>query len=406
MRELARLRADVYTSGVSSGDASPALLRPIRLSHRFLLQAAVTLLGFATFWVLLGDATNARPVLVFHVIAAGLLFGWRGGLVGGIVTVPIASGMVVATGHGGAITPTLVVTGGLAIVAVGTAVGGMTDLTYRLRRTQGELLEAQKRHLQASMEAQFLRATRLATVGSLARGLAHEINNPLAYLTSNLHSLRRALSGPSLSTDEMRDVHDALSESIEGAERIATIVKAIRVFSRSDGEPEARLDVREIAAIAVEAVASRLRGRATVSLELEGEPAVLGNAERLGQVLMNLLVNAAEAIPDGHPESHRVTITGRSSHGRVLVDVADTGSGIPPDILPQIFDPFFTTKPPGTSSGLGLFVSRGIVSSMDGALTVRTEVGKGSTFSIDLPAAPAAPPAPAPPRHGPAGSPA
>jgi len=265
----------------------------------------------------------------------------------------------------------------------------MTDLTDRLRRTQGELLEAQRRHLQASMEAQFLRATRLATLGSLARGVAHEINNPLAYLTSNLHSIRRSLSGPQPSIEEMKDVHDALAESLDGAARIAAIVRAIRVFSsRSDEEPAARVHVREIAAIAVEAVASRLRSRATVSCEIDDEPIILGNPERLGQVLMHLLVNAAESIADGHPESNRVTLTGGARDGRVQIEVADTGSGIPPDVLPRIFDPFFSTKPPNTATGLGLFVSRGIVSAMDGNLTVQTEVGRGSTFSIDLPAAP------------------
>ncbi|HYV44321.1 MAG TPA: ATP-binding protein [Myxococcaceae bacterium] len=372
-------------------DASLALLRPSRLSHRALVQVAASAASFAIFWVLQrnGVTLPARPVLILHVIMAGLLFGWRGGLIAGLVTVPVAVWIIVTAGNQQTITLPLAVSNTLAVVTVGVSVGGMTDLTDRLRRTQGELLEAQRRHLQASMEAQFLRATRLATLGSLARGVAHEINNPLAYLTSNLHSIRRTLSGPSLSVDELKDVHDALAESLEGAARIASIVRAIRVFSsRSDDEPAARVHVREIAALAVEAVASRLRSRATVSNEIEGEPVILGNPERLGQVLMHLLVNAAESIADGHPESNRVTLTGRTRDGRVQIEVADTGSGIPPDVLPQIFDPFFSTKSLHAATGLGLFVSKGIVTSMDGTLTVHTEVGKGSTFSIDLPAAP------------------
>jgi signal transduction histidine kinase len=401
---------------VSSGASNAALLRPVRLTYRLLLQVAVTALGFAVFWLLqTRDLSGARPVLVFPVIAAGLLFGWRGGLLGGIVTVPLAIGIVILEGQAKAITPALVAFGGAAIIAVGTAVGWMTDLTYRLRRTQSELLESQKRHLQATMEAQFLRATRLATLGSLARGVAHEINNPLAYLTSNLHSIRRALSGPSLSIDEMRDVHDALSESIEGAERIAAIVRSIRVFSsRSDADQVERLHVRAVAATAMEAVSSRLRSRAAVTCDIEGEPVVLGNAERLGQVLMHLLVNAAESIAGGHPESNRVTVTAARAAASTSRSPTPAPASRPTSSRRSSTPsspPSQPTRPPASGCSSARASSpRWTATSPSTPRWARAPPSPSTSPPRRRPdqvsaAAGSAPPAPAPPRRGPGGSP-
>jgi signal transduction histidine kinase len=300
------------------------------------------------------------------------------------------------SGDPNSITPVGVVTGGLAVVVVGSAVGAVTDMSRRLRQEivtrkqmQNELLAAQRRHLEASMEAQFLRASRMASLGTLAAGVAHEINNPLAYLTSNLRSVRAALSGPQPPPpQELKDAHDALNESIEGAQRIETIVKAIRVFSpRPSDDFEELVDVRSVAATALEAVRGLLRTRAAVSSHFEGEPTIRGNTGRLGQVFIHLLVNAAEAIPEGRPDQHRVTLAGRAERDRVVLEVSDTGRGIPPDVLPKIFEPFFTTKPAHSGTGLGLFVSKGIVTSMGGTLTARSEPGRGSTFTIDLPSA-------------------
>ncbi|HZN95394.1 MAG TPA: HAMP domain-containing sensor histidine kinase, partial [Myxococcales bacterium] len=170
--------------------------------------------------------------------------------------------------------------------------------------------------------------------------------------------------------------------------RIEAIVKAIRVFSpRPAEENEETLDVRAVAAEALEMVGSRLRGRAAAECHFEGAPRVVGNSERLYQALMTLLVNAVEAIPEGRPEANRVTVTGRTRGDRVVIEISDTGSGIQPGVLPQIFEPFFSTKPSPSGTGLGLFVCKGIVSAMGGTLSVRTEPGHGSTFSIDLPSA-------------------
>jgi len=341
---------------------------------------------------------NARPILLAHTIVAGLLFGWRGGLLAALGSIPLIAGInwTLSPQARALLTPSAFVVGGLAVTVVGTTVGAVADLSRRLReeieqrqRMQQELLEAQRRHLEAKMEAQLLRASRLASLGTLAAGVAHEINNPLAYLTSNLNSVSAALGGPEPPPpEEMKDLRDALAESIEGAKRIEAIVKAIRVFSpRPAEESEETLDVRAVAAEALEMVGSRLRGRAAAECHFEGAPRVVGNSERLYQALMTLLVNAVEAIPEGRPEANRVTVTGRTRGDRVVIEISDTGSGIQPDVLPQIFEPFFSTKPSPSGTGLGLFVCKGIVSAMGGTLSVRTEPGHGSTFSIDLPSA-------------------
>ena len=367
--------------------------------HRVLLVIALAALDAVLYVVLYQRFTvNARPALVPHIIVGGLLLGWRGGLISGLGTTPLAAGLSWLMGPEAWATVGLsgLIAGSLGTALVGTTVGAGADLSRRLRgeieqrkQMQKELLESQRRHLEAKMEAQFLRASRLASLGTLAAGVAHEINNPLAYLTSNLRSIRATLHAPEPPPpEEMKDVHDALDESIEGAERIAAIVKAIRVFSPRPGEEsEETLDVRAVTAEALGMVEGRLRDHATAECWFEGEPKVVGNSERLYQALMNLLVNAVEAIPKGRPEENRVTVTGRTEGDRVVIEISDTGSGIQPGVLPQIFEHFFSTKPPQSGTGLGLFVCRGIISAMGGTLSVRTDPGKGSTFSIDLPSA-------------------
>jgi len=382
------------------------ILLPRRTSLRILIVIALAAFDAVLYVVLYRRFTvNARPALVFHIIAGGLLLGWRGGLISGLGTAPLAAwlGWLMGPEAFANIGPSGLIAGSVATSLIGTTIGAGADLARRLReeieqrkQMQRELLESERRRLEAKMEAQFLRASRLASLGTLAAGVAHEINNPLAYLTSNLRSIRTALRAPEPpSPEEMRDLHDALDESIEGAERIEAIVKAIRVFSpRPAEESEEALDVRAVAAEALGMVEGRLRDRATAECRFEGEPRVVGNSERLYQALVNLLVNAAEAIPEGRPEEHRVTVTGRTQGDRVAIEISDTGAGIQPDVLPRIFEPFFSTKSPQSGTGLGLFVCKGIVSAMGGNLSVRTEPGKGSTFSIDLPSAGDQAPAP------------
>jgi signal transduction histidine kinase len=133
--------------------------------------------------------------------------------------------------------------------------------------------------------------------------------------------------------------------------------------------------------------AHAVRPRARLVEEFGHPPRVMGSEARLGQVLLNLLVNALQAIPEGSPERHEVRVrTGRDDQGRALVEVSDTGCGMSPTVQARIFDPFFTTKPVGVGTGLGLSICHGIITGFGGEISAQSEVGKGSTFRISLPA--------------------
>jgi PAS domain S-box-containing protein len=247
------------------------------------------------------------------------------------------------------------------------------------------------------MEAQLRLADRLASVGTLAAGVAHEINNPLAFVLANLEyairELRSGRAGPEVVT--------ALEEAREGGARVREIVRDLKTFSRADDSVRERLDVARVLRSAISLAANELRSRARLEVELEPTAPVLASEHRLGQVFLNLLINAAQAIPEGQTEQHLVRASaGMHPDGRVRVEVSDDGAGIPPEIRARIFDPFFTTKAVGVGTGLGLSICHGIVAGLGGEITVEGEPGKGSTFRVLLPAAPAAgesPAAPAPP---------
>jgi PAS domain S-box-containing protein len=239
-----------------------------------------------------------------------------------------------------------------------------------------------------ALQAKLLAAERFASVGTLAAGVGHEINNPLAYLVLSLESAARALSQEGASGVE--EALGNLRSAEEGAERIRLIVRDLKTFSREGHEERARVDLREVVAPALRMTRHALRHRARLLEEYGPVPRVEGNEARLGQVLLNLLVNAVQAIPEGDPERHAVRVrTGTEASGQALVEVSDTGCGIPADVLPRIFDPFFTTKPSGEGTGLGLSICHQIVKAHGGELRVRSEAGRGTTFTMLLPPAPA-----------------
>jgi PAS domain S-box-containing protein len=236
------------------------------------------------------------------------------------------------------------------------------------------------------MQQRLSLAERLAAVGTLATGIAHEVNNPLAFLMGSLELATRALRAPE--PQPVQPVLEALANARSGAERIQDIVQELSAFARS---PEARregVDVEEVLELSLKMAMVELRHRAQVVRDYEEVPKVLADGARLGQVFLNLLVNAAQAIPEGMAARHQVRLRIRASEEAVLVQVQDTGEGIPADILERIFEPFFTTKEPGAGLGLGLAISHSIVSQMGGSLGVESTLGQGSTFSIRLPVAP------------------
>jgi len=244
----------------------------------------------------------------------------------------------------------------------------------------------ERKRLQARLQV----AERLAALGTLAAGVAHEINNPLSFVSANLSWLQAQIgkAGPALGAARA-DVEAAFADVQQGAERIRAIVRDLQAFSAgSDGDGTAPTDVNEALEFPLRVADGAIRHRARLVKDLGRVPKVAAGASRLGQVFLNLLVNAAHAIPPGRAAENQIRLSTRhdQASGRVVVEVADTGTGIRAEDLSRIFDPFYTTKPTGVGSGLGLFVCQGIVTALGGEITVESQPGLGSTFRVWLPA--------------------
>jgi PAS domain S-box-containing protein len=262
------------------------------------------------------------------------------------------------------------------------------------------------------MEAQLRQNDRMVAVGTLAAGVAHEINNPLAYLRANLDliasrtmpELLRCIDHcqadhPDLEGAPMRAQIDQLKAMVEvareGAERVRHIVADLRSFARTDDGIQAMVDVRLVLDACLNIAHAELARRAQVVRDFAEVPLLLGNESRLGQVFLNLILNAAQAIPEDRPDAHEVRVRVRERAGDgIVVTVTDTGRGMSEEELSRVFDPFFTTKPTGT--GLGLWVSRGIVATMGGEIHAESSPGHGTTFTVTLPV----PTTPTPPPTG------
>ncbi|EAU65153.1 histidine kinase [Stigmatella aurantiaca DW4/3-1] len=237
------------------------------------------------------------------------------------------------------------------------------------------------------LEMQLQLSERMASVGTLAAGVAHEINNPLAYISSNLAFLSEQLEQEGLSDRQRAEMRDAVQESLEGTRRVRLIVQDLKAFSRADDESQGPVEVHRVVQGSLRLVRNELEHRAQLTLELNTVPLVLGNESRLAQVLVNLLVNALQAFPAERPAGdNRIRIVTRTAAERVHVQVEDNGQGMTPEVQRRIFDPFFTTKPVGVGTGLGLSICNTIVQGMGGSIEVESTPGVGSTFRLNLPA--------------------
>jgi PAS domain S-box-containing protein len=226
-------------------------------------------------------------------------------------------------------------------------------------------------------------ADRMLTVGALAAGVAHEINNPLAYVASNLEIIARE-APPSLAS--------AIADAREGVERVSGIVRDLRALARPEDNEQGPVDVVAVLASSIKMAHNEIRHRARVVESYPSTlPTVRGNGSRLGQVFLNLLLNAAQAIPEGRADANQIHVRATTHDSEVIVEIEDSGAGIPGSIIKRIFDPFFTTKAPGVGMGLGLTISHQIVRAMDGQITVSSRPGSGTTFTVTLPAAPSEP---------------
>jgi PAS domain S-box-containing protein len=257
------------------------------------------------------------------------------------------------------------------------------EVTVSLKRFIGRdylLAVARDRTESKEMEARLAQSDRLASVGVLAAGVAHEVNNPLVYILNNISYVLRQLP------IEYRELADALREARSGAERVRDIVQGLKTFSRSDDEKIQPVDPRSLLDSAIKVAHNEIRHRAQLVREYESVPLVMANA-RLEQVFLNLLLNAAYAIGEGNADQNRITVSVRQHEDLVAICVQDTGTGIPAEQIPKIFDPFFTTKPIGVGTGLGLSICRNITESLGGRIEVQSSPGKGAAFTVFLPAA-------------------
>ncbi|HVP66691.1 MAG TPA: MASE1 domain-containing protein [Anaeromyxobacteraceae bacterium] len=229
---------------------------------------------------------------------------------------------------------------------------------------------------------------RLASVGTLAAGVAHEINNPLTYVTSNLAYVADLLARLRGADRGVEEAEAAIREAIDGARRVRNIVRDLKFVSRAPDDRRVEVDIHTEIRSALNLAQTEIRHRARLVTRLDPVPPTRASEGQLGQVFVNLLVNAAHSIPEGSPSIHTVRISTRTDiEGWAVVEVSDTGAGIPADIRARIFEPFFTTKPVGTGTGLGLSICHGIVSSIGGTIEVDSAEKRGTTFRVRLPPA-------------------
>jgi len=243
-------------------------------------------------------------------------------------------------------------------------------------------------------EARLAVTDRLAAMGTLAAGIAHEINNPLAYITANLTYADDELADDAAIAvpERLVEVRHAIQEAREGAQRVRRIVTEMRTLARGGATP-GPVAVNRVLESALAAIASEVRPRARLIERLGDVDAVTGDEARLGQVFINLVLNAADAIGEvgktsGDKGAHEIVVTtSPDGGGNVVIEVRDTGTGIPPELHERIFDPFFSRKAVGAGMGLGLSITHRIVTDMGGTISVSNAPDRGSIFRITLPAA-------------------
>lgn len=298
-------------------------------------------------------------------------------------------------------------------------------LTGRLRKALHELEEL-NRDLQKKVEEQaalLIQSEKMASIGILAAGVAHEINNPISFVSGNLSILDqytsrmktlfhkyRELTASLTNRDKskllslikvirdleqktkvdliMEDMADLVKESMEGATRVANIVRDLKTFSRVDQFELRSIDLNKTLDTAIHILWNELKYKVNIVKEYGDLPAVKCFPEKLSQVFMNILMNAAQAIEDKGTikiKTAYVQEGRRSSDRTVEIRISDTGKGIPKEDISKIFDPFFTTKPPGQGTGLGLSIAYDIVAAHGGKMTVKSQEGAGTVFTIRLP---------------------
>lgn len=290
-----------------------------------------------------------------------------------------------------------------------------------LETRSAELYEANQSLLEAfnklkDQKAQILHQEKLASIGQLSAGVAHEINNPLAYIKSNLNSLEsyvgdisaifsiyeetiQKISKNNENREEyiasldavkkerdlafiLQDIVDLVGDCVDGANKVHEIVKGLKSFSRRDEEDEpVCVDVNQCLENTIKLIWNEIKYKANLEKDLGDIPCVMGRPGNLSQVFLNLIVNASHAIEESGTIAIKSSVIGKA----VVIEIADNGSGMDSDTMTKIFDPFFTTKKQGEGTGLGLSISHGIIKKHGGEILVDSVQGEGTVFSIYLP---------------------
>ncbi|MCP3140261.1 sensor histidine kinase [Pyxidicoccus xibeiensis] len=264
---------------------------------------------------------------------------------------------------------------------------GRVFLTHQALRSLAQQHEELARaHEQLDLAHQRAREQeRLTSLGMLAAGVAHEINNPMSYVKSNVNSLLLDLRGCRELPPVLHEyVEDVLPATLDGIRRVTAIVADLRRFARGDPEAMVEYDLNQEVAVALRIARGQLGPQCDAVLELKEIPHLLGHPGQIAQVVVNLLMNAAQAMPEGG----RIAVSTWMEGEEALLSVRDSGVGMSPEVRAKVFEPFFTTKPEGEGTGMGLAVVHGIVTAHRGVITVDTAPGQGTTFTIRLPRIP------------------
>jgi signal transduction histidine kinase len=254
-----------------------------------------------------------------------------------------------------------------------------------------EVHEAQVRASNLKMQEQLLISDCMASMGTLAAGIAHEINNPLASVIANIDLASagvNALMQTAGSSKDLQEVTEELGDVREAAERIRSIVRDLRIFSRPEAAHNDPVSIPKVMDSTLRMAWNEIRHRARLVKNYGETPLIDLSESRLGQVFLNLVINAAQAIAEGSSNNNTITITTSTDRrGQAVIEIADTGPGMSQELVNQVWKPFFTTKPVGVGTGLGLTICQRIVRDMGGSIELESELGKGTTFRIVLPPA-------------------
>ncbi|MBN2715849.1 MAG: HAMP domain-containing histidine kinase [Deltaproteobacteria bacterium] len=292
-------------------------------------------------------------------------------VVGGLLAVQIGAGYYYAVPW-----TELVTLAALTVITMSVSIGRTATLMSFATTQQQQREElAQIQELAAQQE-------KMSSLGLLAAGIAHEINNPMAFVTSNISQLHRDLPSLPDSPDLQKEyLEEIIPEVREGIVRVNTIVDDLRRFARGDVETVSVFEVNDVIRSAVRMTHGRVAPGVSVALSLGEIPMQLGYARQLSQVVVNLLVNAIQAVSSGG----KIRVRSGSGDTVFWFSIKDNGPGMDRETRTRIFEPFFTTKPPGEGTGLGLAVVHGIVEQLGGAIEVESEEGAGATFTVKMP---------------------